>query len=847
MHLSGFQKRRKQKEKDVQQMDEVSKLQKIDNIFKVAAVVPPAPPPPPAAAAAVYPATHPPSAAAAAVPPASPPPPAAAAAVPPATPPPPAVAAAVGLKNFYYSNDIGLWGDDVSENLRSFWIEHGSKECQHFNEKEINFEKSAVLVTGKSDKETYYRHCSKSYFFHVHRLTEERIERKWLCYSPATGCVYCFACKLLSPSPSVFTTGFKDWKHGEQRISSHEHGEQHRTAMMCLATRHKTSDLGRVDGALLAQYEEKCNYWRKLLTRIVSVIRFLCERGLPFRGDNELVGSTSNGNYLGILELISEYDTFLAEHIRLHGNKGRGHTSYLSSTICEEFIQIMGKKVLSVIVEEAKLCKYYSISVDSTPDVSHVDQLTFIIRYVLPTGPVERFLRFLPIFRHTGAHMTEIALDFLKDNNIDIQDCRGQSYDNASNMSGKYNGMQQLVLEQCKYADFVPCSAHSLNLVGTHAAECCGIAVSFFDFVQRLYTFFSASTFRWQILCKKLNPLNLVVVKMLSGTRWSTRADAVKALFEGYVPIEEALHLLSGDNEQTSECRVDANGLLKKMRQLETCIMIEFWHTVLLQFNKTSLSLQKVGLTLNTMINLLESLVVYVESQRGEFHVFEARGIARCGNDQFKDSQQRVRARNRRFDDGNAEDTVLSARDVFRTQGVLSIIDHLQSSLHKRIAAYNGVNRKFGFLSKLTTISPSLIRESAEQLILAYPDDLENDLSDELVQFAALLKIQKTDVKQEVSIEIQQYLLLKDCDLVQTFPNVDIALRIYLCMMASNCSGERSFSRLKRIKSELRSTMSQDRLNFLSIMCIETDVLNCINYTDVIDNFARCKLRKRPM
>ena len=65
-------------------------------------------------------------------------------------------------------------------------------------------------------------------------------------------------------------------------------------------------------------------------------------------------------------------------------------------------IELMGQKVLSVIVDEIKTAKYFSISVDSTPDIMYVDQLTLIIRYVLQSGPVERFLKFIPIFSHTG-------------------------------------------------------------------------------------------------------------------------------------------------------------------------------------------------------------------------------------------------------------------------------------------------------------------------------------------------------------------------------------------------------------------------------------------------------------
>ena len=51
----------------------------------------------------------------------------------------------------------------------------------------------------------------------------------------------------------------------------------------------------------------------------------------------------------------------------------------------------MGNRLLDNIVTEVKSAKYFSVSVDSTPDISHVDQLTCILRYVLPSGPVERF------------------------------------------------------------------------------------------------------------------------------------------------------------------------------------------------------------------------------------------------------------------------------------------------------------------------------------------------------------------------------------------------------------------------------------------------------------------------
>jgi uncharacterized Fe-S center protein len=58
----------------------------------------------------------------------------------------------------------------------------------------------------------------------------------------------------------------------------------------------------------------------------------------------------------------------MTEHVAKFGNKGRGNPSYLSSTICVEFIELMADYTLAA-VEEIKDSKYFSFIVDSTPDV----------------------------------------------------------------------------------------------------------------------------------------------------------------------------------------------------------------------------------------------------------------------------------------------------------------------------------------------------------------------------------------------------------------------------------------------------------------------------------------------
>ena len=218
--------------------------------------------------------------------------------------------------------------------------------------------------------------------------------------------------------------------------------------------------------------------------------KFLSSRGLAFRLSSALVGFPQNGNFLAILELLAEYDTFLAEHIQRRVNKDKRHVSHFSSTVCEESIDVIATKVLDITISEIKQAKYYSVSVDSTPDITNVDHLTIIFRYVLPDGPAKRFVEFIPTRGHTGHQLADLLFEFIEDNAISLEDLRGQYYDNPSNMSGKYKGIQAIIKERNYQAEYTPCVAHFLNLVGKCAAECCQFVVLFFMFVQGLHVFF---------------------------------------------------------------------------------------------------------------------------------------------------------------------------------------------------------------------------------------------------------------------------------------------------------------------------------------------------------------------
>lgn len=105
---------------------------------------------------------------------------------------------------------------------------------------------------------------------------------------------------------------------------------------------------------------------------------------------------------------------------------------------------MMGSIVLQTILKEIKQALYYSLVVDSTPDCSHTDQLAIVLRYVFleESEPKERILKLLPGIGHSSSSLEEAVINCLSEFGLDIKYLRGQSFDNASNMSGAYTGLQ---------------------------------------------------------------------------------------------------------------------------------------------------------------------------------------------------------------------------------------------------------------------------------------------------------------------------------------------------------------------------------------------------------------------
>ena len=201
-----------------------------------------------------------------------------------------------------------------------------------------------------------------------------------------------------------------------------------------------------------------------------------------------------------------------------------------------------------------------------------------------------------------------------------MDNCCGQSYDNASNLSGKYTGVQASLKALNPLIYYIPCSAHSLNLIGLCAAESCINAVSFFGFLENFYKFFSASTKRW---AKMKSAIKGKTVKSLSNTRWSARSEATTALKENFFELRQLLQDLTLDDNETNETKSDLSYLKKSMDALETAILCVLWQKILQRFHSTSKSLQRADMSLGSCAALYNGIESFCQHLWDEFNKTE--------------------------------------------------------------------------------------------------------------------------------------------------------------------------------------------------------------------------------
>ena len=137
--------------------------------------------------------------------------------------------------------------------------------------------------------------------------------------------LFCFPCRIFSKGLEINSSALSSqegwpstakWRKLCDIIPEHERSNNHKHNYLSwrgYELRLKSSRC--IEDSLSAQIEAEESKWYKILQRLIDIILFLGERGLAFRGSTYLIGSPQNGNFLGLIELLSHWDPILEDHV----------------------------------------------------------------------------------------------------------------------------------------------------------------------------------------------------------------------------------------------------------------------------------------------------------------------------------------------------------------------------------------------------------------------------------------------------------------------------------------------------------------------------------------------------
>ena len=153
----------------------------------------------------------------------------------------------------------------------------------------------------------------------------------------------------------------------------------------------------------------------------------------------------------------------------------------------------------------------------------------------------------------------------------------------------------------------------------------------------------------------------------------------------------------------------------------------------------------------------------------------------------------------------NAPDALsdLSSNDRFRMNSFISMLDALEVNLGRKIIVYSDIAEMFLFLANLKTTKLEIVR-GVKLLEEAYPEDVDSELTDELLHFHLYVRqTQSQGLAKEQSISLsygELYQIICKKKIHTAFPNVEAILRLFLSLIVTNCSVERSFQGSKASK-----------------------------------------------
>lgn len=680
-------------------------------------------------------------------------------------------------------------------------------------------------------------------------------EFHWLAYSKKYDGAFCRYCPFFTPGgvgrggqvpKSLVTTAFTRWKDAKEQFRYHQDLNYHKNAVISAQNfievrEKKTVEISlQLDKAKKMEIEQN----RKFFSSIIETLLFLGRQGIAFRGHRDAgpllsESSENDGNFRNLLRFrMAAGDDVLKTMLEMQ------KIQYTSPKIQNEIIEICGKVILDKIVSKIHKAKFFSILADETTDISGIEQFSLCARYIEISDDKlhvlkEDFLRFVPVEDVTGLGLGNTLKKTAKDIKLNFHDLLAQGYDGARAMSGQFKGCAAVIIADYPQAIYIHCANHSLNLAVSDSCSIPSIR-NCLATINDIINFFRGSAKRQAVLNNAVEELKCDIkkkrLKKYCETRWIERLDAIITFKEFFTPIFKALvDITEYGNLESSK---KANAYQQSLQSGNFIVSMIVIYEIFSITHPLSVSLQAKHVDLAGALEMTENLTTLFKDMRknSEIKFNEIFMAAKELAEEIGASIEIPRITARQVYRDNYE---ASSPEIYYRLSVFDcFIDHFISHINERFLKHKDVLQKIENIlpNVIVNLDEGEINKSIESILKQWP--IISDVNENIVKKEALLWKQKWVASEELPRNFIDALNL--CNIF-IFPNVYNILKACATLPVTVASTERSFSTLKRIKTYLRNSTCENRLNGLATLNIHRDITLT---TDAVMDIFKEKNRK---
>ncbi len=668
----------------------------------------------------------------------------------------------------------------------------------------------------------------------------------WLHYSVELDAAFCHLCmqasfegKFLTSTkrdPSFITKGFTYWKEATTAFRKHLQSECHKEATEALISLPQ-SIKGSIGEILNEEIKEEKEMNRKSFLVILQNISFLARQGLPLRGHGDI-----ESNFHQLLLLRGIECNYITPWLNKKTNK------YTSHEIQNECLKLLSVQLLRELNKKIQKSACYSIMADECTDASNKEQFTICMRWVdEELQDHEDFIGLYQVDSINSSALTDAIKDVLIRMDLTMLKCRGQCYDGAANMSGSRNGVAAQLLAEENRAIYTHCYGHALNLaVGTtlKQSKVCRDAMDVAFEVAKLIKFSPKRDSIFQKIkadeADEEDRISRIGIRSFCPTRWTVRGVSVASILENYNILQRLWdECLKGTLVPDVKGRII--GVKAQMAQFKMLFGLQLSKRILVITDNLSKTLQHESMSAAEAQVIVSKTIETLKNIRGDdmFQLFwKHTELLREHTGIDEPILPRKRRAPSRYEIGDGEGFHLSIVEDHYRLLYFEAIDLAIMSIQDRF-------NQSGFLM-YQNLEELLIKAAnskdysseMEKVVSFYGDDFESK-----EQLSTQLEIFSSSFNKDSSNHVT---LREAIKCVQDFSpgqrayysQICKVVQLILVMPATNAASERSFSTMKRVKSYLRSTMGQERLNNLMIMNIYKTEAEKLDLKLVADEFV---------